>query len=301
MKPVIGLDIDEREIRFVQLAKEKDKIRLLSYNSERLPKGIMQDGFIEDAETLTRILKDCWKKNSLNTKYKIILGVANKDVLIRVVDIEKPPSGNIDRVINDQIQEQIPFEPQDIISDYAVLEETKLEEQTYVSCLLIGAKKETMNAFIDPFMQNRMNLEDMESSNLSLIRMNPYQDKVTMMIDLAYKLGNIVVVERGIPKFFKFIPNDLKREEVDVEELATYISSIIKQSIQYYESKNIEESIERIVLSGYTVGNIEIIHEIQNRFNIPVEQLNPGPNFDIKENLCKYTLAISLALRGLGG
>lgn len=300
MKSVIGLDIDEKEIRFAQLAKEKGEIELVSYNSERLPKGIMKEGYIEDEDALTDYIKDFWKKNDLNPKTKVILGVANKDVLIRVTSIEVPPSGDIDRVANEQIQEQIPFEIQDMISDYAVLDETEIEDQVYASCLLIGAKRETMNTFIGPFMKNQINLDDMESSNLALIRMNPYPDKVTIMVDLAYKTGNIVVVERGIPKFFKHIPNDLLLEGAETDELVDYISSVIKQSIQYYESQNIEESVERIVLSGYTVQDVNVVYDIQNKFNIPVEQLNPASKFNNRNNLSKYTLAISLALRGLG-
>lgn len=300
MKPVIGLDIDEREIRAVQMVKKKDDIELLSYNSTKLPKGIVQNGLIQESEALIHYLKDFWKNNGFNVRHKVILGVANTDVLIRVVTFEKPTSGNIDRIANEQIAEHIPFDIQDMISFYAPLEEEQIEDQIYVTCLLIGAKRETMNSFIEPFLKNRINLEDIASSNLALIKMNPYQDKTTMMVDLAYKIGNLAVIKKGVPRFFKYIPNDLLKEDADLKTLAQYISSKIKQSIQYYESQNIDSGVERIVLSGYTVQNIELVNEIQNNFNIPVEQLNPAPSFNIKENLCKYTLAISLALRGVG-
>lgn len=300
MKSVIGLDIDEKEIRFAQLGKEKDETTLMSCNNEKLPRGIIRDGFIEDSEALTVYLKECWRKNGLDPRSRVVLGVANKDILIRVVSFEKPLSGNIEKIANDQIQEQIPFEIHDMISDYAVLEETKIEEQTFVTCLLIGAKRETMSSFLNPLLKNKINLHDMQSSSLSLVRMNPYKDKVTMMVDLAYKIGNIVIIERGIPKFFKYVPNDLSKESPRVDELVDYFSSTIKQSIQYYESQNIEESVERIVLSGYTVQDMDIVHGIQNKFNIPVEQLNPATRFKKKENLTKYTLAISLALKELG-
>lgn len=302
----VGLEIDEKEIRMVMLEKAKQDASLVNWDNESLPEGVFHDGFIKDKDKLSQSLQTLWQRNNLDRKNKTVLGVSNMDVLLRIVRFGKPGSEEeMEKTAFNQAREHIPLDAKEAILDFAVLDDVKVEDKAFVNCLLVGAKRETMSKFTDLLLDNKINLIDIESSGLSLIRMTPraYKDNIVMIFDMGYKAGNIVIIEKGVLRFFKFVRNDLNKQNASTSDIVDFLFSVIEQSIKYYEINSAGETVEKIVLSGYTAEKDGMVKEIQDKLNIPVEKIDPLEKIHVDESLkkipdmCRYTVGISLARR----
>lgn len=291
MTEVIGLEMDNRKMRAVKLIKNKAHTEFVTRAFAEMPPGAFRDGLIIDSAQILDVLKGFWRTNRFGHT-PVVLGVRNSDVLVRVAELDG--SADIEKAASAQLKESIPFNSDEAVIDYSILEQ---KETKNVTCLLVGAKKDMLNQFIDVILDAGINLLDIEASGLALTRLTPYPDKTVMLADLGYKIGDIVIVEKGIPKFIKFVPNDLNKQNASNNDVAKYVAKVMEQSATYYESQGASRSVERIVLSGTTA--ISLADLLQQMFDIPVEILKCQEAMQCSMDLAEYAVAVGLALGGL--
>lgn len=320
-KKAIGIEIDDKEIRAVELQKRKSKIFLSRYDRISLPPGIVEDGKISKLDELGGYLKELLGKNKFKKK-NIVLGLSNQDIMIRKISLPDIPKEKLDLLVSNQAQGYIPFPLDNCILDYMVVGKKETRDIKQVEILLAAAQLPMIESFYQCFSKAGLIIEDIKISSLAILDViNKEKNKgVVIFIDIPNNLANLVISVDGAPKLVRLLRVNLaqatgiapasttsKMELLDIV-LSTWSQILyneIRSSIQYFQTYENIDLIDRIILSGCGSRIIGLDRALENSMDIPVEIINPmqkiwtSSNLSLQEDIIDYSACIGLALASL--
>jgi len=320
-KVAIGIEIDDFEIRAVELQKKNGEIYLLGYDRILLPRGTVRNGMISEAEDLTVCLKKLWTRNKF-TKKNIIVGLLNRDLMTRKISLPNLPKEKLDLVISNHAQDHIPFSLENSVLDYMIVEEIKREDKKSVEVLLAVASLSMVEDFYQCFNQMGLWIKDIKLSSLALLDVIKDESvgEVKVLLDISNNSGSLVICVDGYPKLTRQLSvnfneatglnpiNTSDKMELIEIVLSTWtqmIYSEIRSSIQYFQIHEEVNNIDEIVLSGCGSRIWGLDVELEKRLGIPVKYIDPMKNIKFKREdsrrgqIIDYTACIGLALAGL--
>ena len=327
-KRLVGLDIDAGEIRGVELSGTASAPKINTWGREPLPQGAVEDGMIQQPDQVAAALAQLWSKNGFKEK-NVILGVSNKDVLVRFANFQKVPEDKLGGLIRHQAQDYLPLSLASVVLDYTVIGETTGESGAMYEVILVAARREMLDVFLNTLSGARLNPADIDVSSLVLLKIMPrvQREGAVVLVDVANGQSNILIIADRVPRLARRIPVRLQdaaaRMEVPVEELFSLaglsesapeaylewideLVSEIRASISYYQDQPNALEVEEILLSGKGARAPEVAGRIEEVLNTPVKKLQPftgTTRFNQMGNgqELDYSIAFSLALRGLEG
>lgn len=83
---VVALDIGSSALAGVELKTRKERVQVSRARVADLPEGLVHDGEILDQDGLARELRGFWKRSRFTSK-RVRLGVANRSVVVRSIDL----------------------------------------------------------------------------------------------------------------------------------------------------------------------------------------------------------------------
>lgn len=206
----IGLDIGTNTFRVAQLKSVSGSPTLVNYGSIKIPVGAVVEGEILDVEAVSRSLTDLWKKAGLREK-KVIIGVANQKVVVRLVEFPYMEKDELKGAIQYQAQDYIPIPVEEAILDFQVVGEFVGEnEARMMEVLLVAAQKDMIQNNVIAVENAGLKPEGIDVSSFAIIRsllevppVVPAEggEEAIALINIGAGITNIVVVERGIPRF----------------------------------------------------------------------------------------------------
>ena len=319
-KKAIGVEIDDKEIRAVELQQRKNKIYLSQYDRISLPSGVVEDGKISKLEELGIYIKQLWIKNKFKKK-NIILGLANQDVMIRKISLPQIPKEKLDLLISNHAQEYIPFPIDDCVLDYMIVGKKEASEIKQVDILLAAAQLPMIEDFYQCFSRVGLKIIDIKISSLAILDIIEKENKgIVIFIDIPNNLGSLVTCVDGSPKFARILRVNLAQAtgldpanttakmellEIVLSTWSQILYNQIRSSIQYFQTYEDVSSIDKIILSGCGSRIMGLDKALENSINIPVELINPmqkietSPDLPINEDIIDYSTCIGLALAGL--
>ncbi|HHX50489.1 MAG TPA: pilus assembly protein PilM [Clostridia bacterium] len=106
-KTMVGVEIDDGEIRGVELEKHQGRLSLGSWGSYPLPDNAVKEGVILQPEKVGGALEELWRQEGFKQR-EIITGVSNQGVLVRFASFPQVPPEKLDGVIRFQAQDHLP-------------------------------------------------------------------------------------------------------------------------------------------------------------------------------------------------
>ena len=325
-KRVVGLEIDDCEVRAVELGKRGSSISLLNWGRMPIEHGVVKDGIINAPNRLGQTLLKLWEERRFKSK-SVVIGVSNQGVLVRFANFPKMPPAKLDKFIKFQSQDFLPVSLDSIIFDYSVVGEVEEDAgNKKLHVLLVGAKKDMIDTYIKTLKFANLEPLDIEVSPLALMRCISNEDKkkVIAVVDIAYGLSNIVVSEYGVPKLARMVQSSIthaaEMSACTAEELVTgtklftpetmlvwseILAGEIHTSIGYYLAQKDSKNVDKIILSGRGANFKGLANNLQDMLNVPVETIKPfqnislASNADINDKSLDFALSISLAYRGM--
>lgn len=207
----IGLDIGTNTFRAVQL-KGNHKIPLLTQvGSINIPRGAIEEGEIIDVVAVSESLRELWKKLGLRQR-QVIIGVANQKVIVRLVELPYTTEDELRSALRYQAQEYIAIPIEEAILDFQILGEfTTEEDERMMEVLLVAGQKDMIQTFIDTLQGADLEPEAIDVSSFALVRSLTEKpplileegdvEEATVLMNIGAGITNIVVVERGLPRF----------------------------------------------------------------------------------------------------
>ena len=320
LKSIIGCEITTNEIRAVEVAKESGAYKILAMGYMPLEEGVIGEAFIRDADKFNDAITELIAQGNFQTT-DVAIGVNNENVLMRYATFPKVDNDKLRNMILLQAQEFIPIPIQEMEVDFVVAGETVDEDDTpQVNIMLIAARKQMLEGYINLFTASKLQVQEIDSSLLSYCRgLNEISDGVRYgVVNLTDDVLNFIVVEgneiamvrsititernqNAVTNVFKGSRDGSYTDE-DVETVATFLSSETSSTISYYSMQN-SKPIEKL----YFIMNSSVVEKIAptvaSNLYIPMEvpQFYPNLQAESVTPLGEYASCIGIAISSLEG
>jgi len=309
-KSIIGLELDSKEIRAVEVSGSKQKPTVINWGKIKLPEGIVKGGRISDKQLFPVYLTKLFNENGFKSK-EVILGVNNQDIIVRFATFPKVPADKVKNMIRFQAKDYIPVPIEEIELDYIVLDEKNTENGEQLNLMLVGARRNMLKDFIEVFTNARLTVREIDSTMLALGRSVLIESDGGNFALVCFNndMGNILIFSNGVLSVARSVTipqsNELTRQKI--ENIAEILLTEIKTSVGYHKMQK-NEDIDKIFVMGNCEEQKIVADNLKETTGLTV--ITPDPYISLNYKAHKgdfktfhapdYLASISLAIRGLG-
>lgn len=290
---VIGLDIGSTAVRAAQVefsgkaASHTRAATLVRYGEVPIPLGAVRDGEVAEPEIVAHALQELWSRAKFDSK-DVVLGVGNQRVVVRDLSVPAMPVAQIKASLPFQVQELLPMPVDDALLDFLPTGSGDGEHGPVVHGLLVAAVRQTVSANVLSAASAGLSPTMVDLNALAILRAmsrGQLREHVVALVDIGARVTNVVIADRGVPKFVRVLPSggqdvtdavartagisaqeaeNLKRsvglgigsqsQSAEVQEAITStvrtLVEAIRSSFVYYASNNAGHPLEGVVLTG---------------------------------------------------
>ena len=206
---VVGLDIGTSGVRAAELTLGKGAT-LERFGQVALPPGAVRDGQVVDSGAVAHALRQLWAQAKFSTK-KVVLGVANQNVVVRQVDLPWLPEDELRKSLPFQVQDFVPMPVEDAILDFHSLEEfTNDQGGRMQRVLLVAASRDMVGGVLDGVKQAGLDPQVVDLTSFAVIRALATEHgfgspDAEALVDIGASVTNIVVHQGGVPRFVRIL------------------------------------------------------------------------------------------------
>jgi type IV pilus assembly protein PilM len=344
-RSLVGLDIGSAAIKLVELKelKKGQGYLLTSFGYEPLSPEAIVDGAIMDAGLVAETIKKLFADAKIKTA-DIATSVSGHSVIIKRISLQEMDDAALSESINWEAEQYIPFDIEEVSIDYQRLGSNA---DGTMDVLLAAAKKEKIADYIDVIRQAQRTpkLVDIDIFAVqNAYEMNyapPAPDQIQALINIGASVTNIAVMQGAQPIFWRdisvggnqyteAIQKELslsyeqserlkKGQDVEgiplgnavpiIQSVSEEIGNEIQKTLDFFKATTIDAPVNRVMLSGGSAKILGLAAYLHDRFEAPVEQLDPfrniqkGKDLDLDrldEVAPALAVAVGLASRTLG-
>jgi type IV pilus assembly protein PilM len=312
---LIGLDIGSRTIKIAEVVDKKTSQIFKSFHTINIEPGLIEEGTVKDPETVSKYIRELYKKAKLKEK-NVAISIGGYSVIVKKINVQNMTEDELQETIHFEAEQYIPFDISDVNLDFQILGESE-HNPNQMSVLLVAAKKEMINEYINLVQMTGLNLciidvdafalqnifefsYDSGDENIALIdigasktSLNILKDNSSVfMRDVSLGCGQInekiaSLVECSLSEAEE-IKHGGQSDIISPEDLSNIISSAvtdwcteIKRALDFFYSTFPEDQITKIILSGGGANIKEFRHLLAVETSTDVEIINPFQNFSI--------------------
>ena len=278
-------------------------------------------------EDLPTLLKEIWQKRKIPTD-KVKISIKNPSALIRYFPFPKVDKKKMREVIFYELNKHIPFSPEEVYFDFAVLEELSGSE---IFLLLAVAKKEFIDGILEVFDKENLKILEINLDSICLTNLflNAYKEEKKInncILDLGYSSSSLTILKKEMP----FLTRDIEFRTKDLLALVSHLKNMtipdveawllslenhteffelvqddlsnlcneLKSSFDYFEL-NKGERIERLYLTGGLASCKDIENIFKDILGIEVSILDNFKDLKIKipqEKIANFKNSLSVAM-----
>jgi type IV pilus assembly protein PilM len=212
---VVGLDIGTDHIRAAQLKQTGHGHTVASYGRVPVPLGAVVDGEIVDVDAVAGAIAQLWKRSGFRSK-DVSVGVSNQKVVVRLIDLPYMERSELAGAIEFQAQDYIPIPVEEAVVDFQIIGDYMTPgDEHMMEVLLVAAHKDMINGVVQTLERAKLRPEQIDVTAFALIRAllgsqaalladeSEEPGTATGIIHVSSGITNIVVAERGIPRFVR--------------------------------------------------------------------------------------------------
>lgn len=316
-KGLVGLDLGSSAIKLIELKERKGEYQLQRLGVEPLSPEAIVDGSIMDSSLVVdAILKLNEQTRVKNTLYATSL--SGHSVIIKKIQVPMMSQDELADSIQWEAEQYIPFDINDVRLDYMVLS-GDLGDQMEV--LLVAVKRDKVGDYTSVISQTGKTpaLVDVDAfaiQNAYEVNYDVDPLKTVALINMGAGVTNINVIARGATVFWRDITfggnqfteelqrelnlsfeqaEQLKRgETVDhhapadvrpvLDGVSAEMASEIQKTFDFYSATSSEGPVDELVLSGGCSLTPNLQQVLRDRFQVPVELMNPLRRIHYRES-----------------
>ncbi len=308
---VVGVDIGSHSVKVCELKKTDKGYHVLALGSALLPEGAVDDGTLNEPETVGAVIADLFKNLKIRNK-KVGFSISGYSVIVKKVNLAVMEEDQLEEYIMQEAEQYIPFDISDVYLDYQDLK-TNTKDSDRTDVMLVAAKKEIVDDYLD--MLRSINLQPAvvdvdgfalentyeaiyeKSDNVALVDIGASKMNINILAEgISVVARDIVVGSRQLTEQIQGafdveydeaealklgqIPAEEKQEEMEEIFSSTCTQWVleIKKAIDLYHSNNPDKPLTRLVLSGGGSKVVGLADFLESETAIPVEIFNPFSN-----------------------
>jgi type IV pilus assembly protein PilM len=328
----VGLEIDTGMVRAVEAAGTAARPKLVAMARSPLPEGAVVEGMVLKPDEVGAALRTLWSSGRIKHR-RVLLGVSNQGVLVRYATIPKVPKEKLEGIVRFYAQEHMPIPLESVVLGHQVIGETEADGKSMLEVLLVAARRDMLDGFLQALTFARLEPDDIDVSTLALMRILPPSalDRTVAVINVANGLSNILIASKGSPRLARLIAAKIKDLSVNLqlpveqvienglaassesdkafEAWLNNLISEIRSSLNYYQNLENSSNVEAVIFngSGALIGGVA--PRLEAALEIPVRITNPFAGFTGSGSqktgkgfhTVEYAICAGLARRGLEG
>ncbi len=203
----IGLDIGSRAVRLaeVNLGGQPNVTR---FGRMLLPTGAVEHGEVMDPRAVGKVTAELWKRLGMNGNRSVHVGMANRRVVVRIIELPAMSRDDLHSAIRFQAQDQMPIALDQAVMDYDVLEEIDGPEGRVQRVLVVAAEQGTIAPLLEAVRAANLEIASLEFNAYPLVRCFANgTDAAQAVVDIGAGVTNIVVHQGGKIRFTRTLPN----------------------------------------------------------------------------------------------
>jgi len=270
----IGLDISDLSLKFVQLNKIRNKIKIQAMGKVKLPAGLIEGGEIKNKEAVVKEIKKLIANPQFGkaSSMEIISCLPETKTFIKLIEVEKTPNP-LSEIISNEIEKNIPIPINEMYYDWQIIK--SMDDKQLV--LVGAAPQNTVNQYTDLLKEAKYSIVAMEIEPVSICRSllteeafkaRGKSEKNYGIIDIGAKRTSMIIYSKNTILFTASMP-------ISGEEATNRIAETLKiKSIQAEKAKIIcgfdekkAEGIIKNILADTTQELIKKIHEAIEFYN----------------------------------
>lgn len=344
-KKVLGLDIGTSSIKVAELEIGKKGAQLVNFGFAPTPPGIINGGDITESGALSEAIANLIKE--VKSKRKTVsVGIWGSAVVIKKITVPRMEESVLREQIKWEAEQYIPFDINSINLDYYMLQ-GRPDNQDSMEVLLIAAQKDFIFKYAETVENASLSCEVVDVSGFALsncfqFNYGKLSGEVVALMDIGAGVTNFVVIENGDVIFSRDVlvgglnyTTDIhKQMNVSIEEaenlkisastgqpvpqevydtIAATNESVIdelQRGFEFFRATVSENPIQRIFVTGGSIGVPGLVDQISKGTSIPYEVLNPFTSISLSPKKFEATygaqisafsvVALGLALRQIG-
>jgi len=209
----VGLDIGTDHVRLAQIKPAGSMFALQRYGVVRLPMGSVVEGEIVDADAVASAIRQLMRTTGLGGA-KVAIGVSNQKVVVRLIDLPYMEDAELQGAIKYQAQDYIPIPVEEAILDFQIIGDYMTSADEHMNeVLLVAAQRDMIDATVSAVERSGLRLNAIDVTPFAVVRgifgispsvlpdENEAAGEATAVIHMSAGITNIVVVEKGVPRF----------------------------------------------------------------------------------------------------
>lgn len=340
---LVGLDIGSSSVKAVELTGKPGSLSLVNLGFEGLQPDTVVDGQIMELNDVSGVISGLFASHQFKTD-RVAAGVSGSSVIVKNIIVPQMTREELEESIDWHAEEHIPFEISDVSLDYQVvgsgadslhvlMAACKRDFVANLKQAIQLAGKQPAVIDVDAFaLQNCYEVNYEPADNLAVALLNVGAS--TMNINILRGVRSVFTrdVSVGGNQYTSLLQKELgltyeqaeqvKRgnavagsyEGVDIDGALETVSDMLALEISktfdfYRATADDDGSVQKILISGGGSKLRGLPEYLSNRFEIPVERLDPFRkiNFDarrfdpdyMREVVPEMAVAVGLALRGV--
>jgi type IV pilus assembly protein PilM len=344
-KSLVGLDIGSSAVKAVELKPAGKGFKVAAFGSEPVPPDSIVDGAIIDGGAVADAIRRLFTSGAIKTK-DVAASLSGNAVIVKKISLPQMSEAELAESIYWEAEQYIPFDIQDVNLDYQILDKGGDGKST-MDVLLVAAKKEKIADYtgviaqagrsavvvdVDAFaLQNAYEVNygiepgaivallnaGASATNINILNGdqsvftrdisiggNAYTEALQKELNLPFDLAD--QLKRGMPV-----------DGVTYDDAKPVLRAVtenvmleIQKTFDFFKTTASSERIDRIMLSGGASRAEGFTEMLSERFDVPVEGLDPfkrvsfeSKKFQIEsaaEVAPTAAVAVGLALRRVG-
>ena len=345
-KSLVGLDIGSSAVKAVELKPAGKGFKVAAFGSEPVPPDSIVDGAIIDGGAVADAIRRLFTAGAIKTK-EVAASLSGNAVIVKKITLPQMSEAELAESIYWEAEQYIPFDIQDVNLDYQIVDKGGDGGKATMDVLLVAAKKEKIADYtgviaqagrsavvvdVDAFaLQNAYEVNygiepgaivallnaGASATNINIlsgdqsvftrdisIGGNAYTEALQKELNLPFDLAD--QLKRGMPV-----------DGVTYDDAKPVLRAVtenvmleIQKTFDFFKTTASSDRIDRIMLSGGASRAEGFNEMLSERFNVPVEGLDPfkrvafeSKKFQIEsaaEVGPTAAVAVGLALRRVG-
>lgn len=342
-KQIVGCDIGSSAIKLVELKPLKNgEFQLVHAATAELSPEAIVDGAIMDSSLVVEALSHLISENNIkNSNFGTSL--SGHSVIIKRIQLPSMTEAELAESIQWEAEQYVPFDINDVNLDYVVLDASGGDA---MDVLLVAVKKDRIADYTSVIVQAGkqpvlVDADVFALQNAFEINYGVPADTLAL-VNVGASVMNINVLHNGSSIFWRDVAAggnqyteaiqrelNLAREDAvrlkmgervgehTVQSVLGILNSVsedlaaeLQKTIDFFVATSSVDRLDKLILAGGGAGVLNLDEVLKERFQVPVEVMNPFRNiryseseFDpewINRHAPSMSVAVGLAVRAVG-
>jgi type IV pilus assembly protein PilM len=308
-KTVVGLDIGSSCIKAIELKRSRAGIQLVHLGFEPLATDVVVDSMIMDSPSVSNAITRIFTENNFKAR-SVATSVSGHSVIVKRITVPVMSDQELAERIQLEAAQNIPFDFNDVHTDYQVLSDDISSPQMDV--LLVAVKKDKILNYTNVLsMAGRspaiVDIDVFALQNCYEYNYQPAPESTVALLNLGASVMNINIVKGDKPLFTRDVSvggnqyTDSLQKELDlsfeqaeslklgervatvsedakapiIQQVTELIVLEIQKTFDFFRATSSGEHIERIYMAGGSAQVPGLMESLRREFSLPVDFLNP--------------------------